>query len=409
MRPKHRLLPVLVWGMLLPPVAAAAAGCPAEATATATVRVATAEALQQAIATACAGQNILIAPGRYVGAFRVPASVAGTADRPVVIAAERGLGSVFVDGAGTDIVWKFSGSSHIALIGLDISGGGYHGVFFDTGAHDIAVIGNRIHDNHRTAPLNSHAEVKGSGGEARPARIVIRDNDIFHSDHPPGGNFQGIDCNRCDDFHIVGNHLHDIGPPTEQPYSYYDRGSCIQMKSGSRRTVIDGNRIERCHIGIVLGGEGLESPENVDGSVRNNLILDAADIGIAAVNAQGAAIHHNTVLGPGRDLYFGVDNRHADSRNRVSAANNLLSSAPTGALDDGIVLSGNAVIPGLTATALFRRPASGDFGLAPGTPPLDGGTRDLGAGLTFDYAGNPRPAGRAPDAGAVQRTTEDAR
>lgn len=409
MRPKHTLLSVLVWGTVLLPAAEAAAGCPADAATPATVRVDTAQALQQAIAAACAGQNILIAPGRYVGAFRVPAQVSGTAAQPILVAAEHGLESVFIEGAGTDIVWKFSGSSHIVLSGLDIAGGGYHGVFFDAGAHDIAVVGNRIHDNHRTQPLHSHAEVKGSGGDGRPARILIRDNDIFHSSHPPGGNFQGIDCNRCDDFHIVGNRIHDIGQPTEQPYSYYDRGSCIQMKSSSLRTVIDSNRIERCHIGIVLGGEGLDSPENIDGSVRNNLVLDTADIGIAVVNARGAAIHHNTVLGPGRDFYFGIDNRHADSRNRVSAANNLLSSAPTGILDGDIALSGNRVIPGLTAPVLFRQPASGDFRLAPGAPPLDGGTRDLGAGLTFDYAGNPRPAGRAPDAGAVQRTLEDAR
>ena len=77
--------------------------------------------------------------------------------------------------------------------------------------------------------------------------VAILDNEILHRSHPPGGNFQGIDCNFCDRFRIEGNYLHDVNAPTSQPSSSYDRGACIQVKTQSTGTIIARNRIAPPH------------------------------------------------------------------------------------------------------------------------------------------------------------------
>lgn len=395
----HAPFPALLAVLGLWPLALDAAECGAP---TAPVRVATAEALEEALAAPCPGAEILIAPGHYRGRFRMTEAATGTPDQPIVVTAEDGPGSVVIDGDGAAITWKLDGASHVVLRDLEITGGGYHGVFLDRGARDITIAGNRIHDNTRTPPLDSHAEVKGSNAGPRVARITIRGNEIFHTVHPEGGNFQGIDCNGCDDWRIEGNYIHDIGRPTTEPHSYFDRGSCIQMKSLSRGTMIDGNLIRRCHIGIVLGGEGLESPENLGGTVRNNIILESEDIGIAVVNARDARIAHNTVLGPARGIVFAKDGRFADSRNTGEAANNLLAAAAED-VPAGIDWRGNLVMPDLSADTLFEAWRDGDFRIRPGVPPLSEGSVGPRPEIAHDYRGMPRRHGNPPDAGAVVR------
>lgn len=367
------------------------------------VRVASIGALQNAIDRACPGDQILIQPGHYVGKVRVRPHVHGDAERPIRISSAEGLGSVIIDGGGTSITWKFIGSSFVEVRGLRITGGGYHGVFFEAGANNIVVEGNQVFDNHEVEPLDSHAEIKGSGGEGalRPRKITIKGNDIFHTRHPPGGNFQGIDCNLCSDFAILGNHIHDINSPTSYPYSYYDRGSCIQMKSASEHTLIEGNLIERCHIGIVLGGEGLTSPENISGVVRNNIIIDAYDIGIAIVNAEDAVVVHNTILGSARDIYLGVDRRYEVSRNAGLVANNVISNPISGPQDEGLRISGNQVLSDSTAEDLFRDPANGDFRLAVEGSRLHTLLVEPGLCPPNDYLGQSRTCGMDVTSGAV--------
>ena len=122
--------------------------------------------------------------------------------------------------------------------------------------------------------------------------------------------FQGIDCNFCEHFRIEGNYLHDINSPTMEPYSHYDRGACIQMKSASRGTVIARNRVARCHIGIVYGGEGLANPEHWGGVIENNLIHDSVEMAIAIVNVRGGKVYHNTLFANGQSIRVAPDKRH---------------------------------------------------------------------------------------------------
>lgn len=312
-----------------------------------TVFVSDAAQLSAAIETAHPGSRIIIAPGRYAVKMRFTSRNSGTQSAPVLVTSRDGPGTVIIDGAstGADIVVKFTTASHIRLEGLDITGGGYHGVFFGTGAHNITVNGNRIYDNFSKLPMDSHAELKGSGpAENRPHHIAITNNEIFHTRHPPGGNFQGIDCNFCDDFRISGNYLHDVREPTSEPFSHFDRGSCIQMKSASTNVVIERNRIARCHIGIVYGGEGLASPEHIGGMVRNNLIYDSTEIGIAAVNVTDGKIFQNTFWKNGVDILVARDSRNPLSQNSVEITENNING-PVRIFDktDKLTMRGNRI------------------------------------------------------------------
>lgn len=366
------------------------------------VPVSTAEQLTAAILTAQPGDLISIAPGRYRMKMRFTSDTSGTKRNPVILAPRDGSDTVIVDGTGNQITIKFSNAKHIQLRMLNITGGGYHGVFFDNGAQNIVIDGNRIYDNHAQQPLNSHAELKGSGGKGRPRNIIIANNEIFHSHHPPGGNFQGIDCNFCTDFTITGNYLHDIREPTVESHSHYDRGSCIQMKSTSRNAVIERNRIARCHIGIVYGGEGLASPEHIGGIVRNNVIYDSTEIGIAAVNVSGGRVVHNTLFGNGESIRVARDTRNPDSENSVDIANNVLGSpvrtmdAPRGKV------GGNFVLKAGVESELFRDLSARDFRLRAGASSLIDKAVPLKEPIIGDFDDIPRPYGIAADIGAFE-------
>lgn len=366
------------------------------------VPVGDAAQLTAAVNAARPGDRIVIAPGRYRVKLRFRTGQSGTARAPIVLAPRDGPGTVVIDGTGTDMPIKFSGAAYIRVEGLDITGGRYHGVFFDFAAHHITIDGNRIYDNFTRLPMNSHAELKGSGGDGRPRYITIINNEIFHTKHPPGGNFQGIDCNFCDDFRIVGNYLHDIGAPTSFLASRYDRGSCIQMKSTSKNTVIEGNRIAHCNIGIVLGGEGLASPENLNGLLRNNLIIESAETGIAIINARGGRIVNNTLYGNTTSILVARDGRNPAAENTVAILNNLLGGPVHGEIAPGIALEGNLVLDAAAANRVFRDPAAGNFRLkATAGIAIDKGV-DTSGDAPRDYAGTKRPQGAGVDIGAFE-------
>ena len=373
------------------------------------VTVAAMPQLQLAIRHARPGDTIDILPGRYQGTLRFTSDNSGSRDAPVVLQARDGPGSAVIDGGGANITVKFSGARHIEIRHLDITGGGYHGVFFDKGAAHIALAGNRIYDNHRRRPLDSHAEIKGSGsGDPmdRPRDIVLRGNEIFHTSHPGGGNFQGIDCNRCDRFQIVGNHLHDIRRPTGQPYSYFDRGACIQMKSASTETLIDGNRIARCHIGIVFGGEGLETPAHIGGRVVNNVIVDSTDIGIAVVNVDGGRIDHNTLFGNGRSIVVAIDSRYPRAVSRVAVRNNVFDRAIDVHGRMQVEERQNHLLTDGQAKRMFANSERRDLRLrATAQELIDRGAR-LPDVVRRDKDGAPRGRDAGPDIGAFEFTDQ---
>ncbi len=371
------------------------------------VTVSNAEQLDRAVHMAEPGDHIIISPGRYRAKLRFTAKNSGTKSSPVIVIARDGPKTVVIDGGGTDITIKFNASSYIRLETLDITGGGYHGVFFENGAHDIVVDGNRVHDNHAHRPMNSHAELKGTGGHSRPYRISITNNEIFHTEHPPGGNFQGIDCNLCDDFLIAGNYIHDIREPTSESYSHHDRGSCIQMKSNSRSTVIERNRIARCHIGIAFGGDGPARPAHLGGVVRNNLIHDSTETGIFIVNTAGGEIVHNTLFSNGEAIRIAQDKFQTGGQNHIDILNNILDGPILITGDYRGALKGNYFLQSGMMLRFFKNPSDRNFRLNAGASALIDQAVKTQNEVSRDYGGAPRPQGSGADIGAFEHRPDN--
>ncbi|NJO37285.1 MAG: hypothetical protein HC871_06275 [Rhizobiales bacterium] len=102
-RPIRIALGRLALGLLVlmaPPSWAEAASACASSPNGGTMRVAALDTLQEALDGACPGTEILIAKGNYSGRIVVGPETAGTADGPIVVTAEEGLGSVTIDGDG---------------------------------------------------------------------------------------------------------------------------------------------------------------------------------------------------------------------------------------------------------------------------------------------------------------------
>jgi hypothetical protein len=198
-----------------------------------------------------------------------------------------------------------------------------------------------------------------------------------------------------------------VRQPTEVSHSYYDRGSCIQMKSASRGTIIAGNRIVRCNIGIVFGGEGLASPEHFGGLVQNNLILQSQEMAIAVVNATGGAIRHNTLFANGTSLGIYEDVRFPGRQSRVDIYNNILDGPIDGSAGAGSIFAGNYVLTVGEAEKIFQDAAAGNLRLAPGAKLSIDKASGMPRPLFMDFDGQSRPWGEAGDIGAFEYRRRD--
>ena len=200
--------------------------------------------------------------------------------------------------------------------------GGYYTVCFETkwewgqadrsGASDIIVEDCILHDSSDDA-------VKVKPG---CSNITIRYCEIYnsgrsHVSHPEFNkgeqNSEGIDNVNGDGMHVHNNYIHDIC------------SNAIYAKGGATGVIIENNRIERAYgAGIMLGFD--TSPqyfdtkvnpqyyENIQGIVRNNLIIDTGWEGIGLYASKDAQVYNNTVVnavtyGEGKyhsPIYFGI-------------------------------------------------------------------------------------------------------
>lgn len=195
--------------------------------------------------------------------------------------------------------------------------GGFYGVKLEStwdwgdpadrsGVTGITIEDCRIHDSGRDA-VKVTPESDG---------LTIRRTEIWNTGvgYPPGTpadekNAEGIDVVNADDVLVQDSYVHDTA------------SSCIYLKGGARRGVVERTRAERCGaLGIVLGFDTspeffdlAENPdwyENLDGIVRNCVVRDTRYAGIAAYAALRPVFLHNTVIDTAHDgqspLYFGL-------------------------------------------------------------------------------------------------------
>jgi hypothetical protein len=151
--------------------------------------------------------------------------------------------------------------------------------------------------------------------------ITIRYNEIYNSgrayssypDFNTGErNSEGIDNVNGDRMYVHNNYIHDIC------------STGIYAKGGATDVVIENNRIERPYAaGIMVGFD--TSPqffdiaanpkyyENIRGTVRNNLIIDAGWEGIGLYASKDAQVYNNTIVNAvcgvmkyHSPIYFGI-------------------------------------------------------------------------------------------------------
>ncbi|MCL2032835.1 MAG: right-handed parallel beta-helix repeat-containing protein [Methanomassiliicoccaceae archaeon] len=182
--------------------------------------------------------------------------------------------------------------------------GGYYAVCFETkwewgqsdrrGVHDIIVEDCVLHDSK-----NDVVKVKPNCDN-----ITIRYNEIYnsgrdyvkHPDFTTGEcNSEGIDNVNGDNMKVQNNYIHDIC------------SNAIYAKGGAINSLIENNRIERAYgAGIMAGFD--TSPqyfdtsvnsqyyENINGVIRNNLIIHTGWEGIGLYGSKDAQIYNNTLV-----------------------------------------------------------------------------------------------------------------
>ena len=151
--------------------------------------------------------------------------------------------------------------------------------------------------------------------------ITIRYNEIYNSGREfiDRSNFntgecnsEGIDIVNGDSIHVHNNYIHDIC------------STGIYAKGGSTDAVIENNRVERTYAaGILLGFDtspqyfdlavNPEYYENIQGIVRNNLVIDAGWEGIGIYASKDVQVYNNTVVNAvcgvmkyHSPIYFGI-------------------------------------------------------------------------------------------------------
>ena len=179
------------------------------------------------------------------------------------------------------------------------------------GVSNIIIEDCKLHDSHDDA-----VKVK-PGCE----NITIRYNEIYNSGREFANrpnfntgecNSEGIDNVNGANMHVHNNYIHDIC------------STGIYAKGGATGVVIENNRVERTYAaGILLGFD--TSPqyfstrtnptyyENIGGTIRNNLIIDAGWEGIGLYASKDAEVYNNTIVNAvcgvmkyHSPIYFGI-------------------------------------------------------------------------------------------------------
>ena len=343
---------------------------------------------------------------------------------------------------------------------VEVIGGYYYGIKFNTkwdwgdpadrsGACNVTVEDCKIHDT-------GNACIKVTPG---CDDITIRRCEIYNSGRNAPDSAEAIDNVNGDRMLVQQCHIHDI------------TATGLYAKGGATGVVIERCRVENCDgAGILVGFD--TSPEffdttvnpdyyeNIDGTVRNCIVLGTRYAGIGLYGAKNAKVINNTLVDVAREahsgLYFGLTYQDWDPiAKRPPSANPVIRNnivVQSGSMNNTVmeiryddelgVMSGLSGMPlmsnnrydvqGGTASFADNRPASlfsgsltqwqahisgdtasteGDPGfvnasgenyhLSSTSPCVDGGTAS-DAPIT-DYDGVSRPLGEGYDIGAYER------
>ncbi len=248
------------------------------------------QTLQHASARIVAGDTLILRQGTYSGNI--------TIDVPDVTirsyAGEWATITAPIDDPTAEWVLRFDSDAHRGkLQRVELVGGYYYalktesnydlGKTAEFGASGLLVEDCKLHDSGRDV-------VKLTPGSND---VTIRRCEIFNSGRRDPSNAEGIDNVNADRMILQDSFLHDLAT------------TGVYAKGGARDCLIERNRIENTGaLGITLGGDtdpewfdqSAAYYENINGVVRNNIVVNTVYAGIALTGSLGARVYNNTLV-----------------------------------------------------------------------------------------------------------------
>lgn len=285
------------------------------------VRVSSREELVAALSQAKAGTTIRLAAGTYRGGL-TQNNLRGTAEQPIVIAAEDSRNPPVIEGGGTGL--HFSSPENLELRDLVLAGATGNGLNIDDGGNGATA---------RSIVLRN-LTVRDVGPEGNRDGIKLSGVDAFVVDgcrvERWGSGGSGID--------MVGCHQGEI----KNCQFVEARGNAangVQAKGGSSEIVVRRCRFENSGgRGVNVGGStGLPffRPKDAVYEAKNITVEDCEFVGgmaaIAFVGCENSRVEHNTIHCPSRwplrILQENIDPRFVACRNVLFSKNVVIFRA----------------------------------------------------------------------------------
>ncbi|WP_164013963.1 chondroitinase-B domain-containing protein [Pyxidicoccus trucidator] len=379
--------------------------------------VANVSQLQSALASAQAGDEIVLADGTYDVNQDLGCSAEGTASQPIVVrAANRHAARIrFNATEGFKVsgrYWTFDG---LDLEGVCAQDSACEHAFHVTGHAENFVLRNSRLRNFN-AQLKVNAVKNASGVFEMPHRGLIERNEVYDTRaRNTGTPVTKLNIDTGDDWVVRENYIHDFAKAGGISYGAF-------MKSGGHRGVFERNLVictkdaatGNTRIGLSFGGGGTGNafcapafdasvtcdPEHSDGVLANNVIINCSDVGIYLNKAANTRVLFNTLIAT-----TGVDFRFASSTGE--AHGNVMSSVIR-VRDTGSFTAGTNLLNVASGTwsTWYQAPLSGDLRIKGDVSQLIGAAAAR-ASVTVDYCSRPRPTGAAYSLGALEHSLGD--
>jgi parallel beta-helix repeat protein len=380
--------------------------------------VSTVTQLQSALASARAGDEVVLADGTYAVNANLNCAADGTASQPIIVrAANRHAALIrFNATEGFKVsgrYWIFDGLTIEGVCAQDVN---CEHAFHVTGhAENFVLRNSRVRDFN--AQLKVNAAPNASGVYEIPHRGLIENNEVYDTRvRNTSTPVTKLNIDTGDDWVVRGNYIHDFSK-ANNGISY---GAF--MKSGGRRGVFERNRVictrdapaGNTRIGLSFGGGGTGNaycapafdanvpcdPEHADGILRNNVIINCSDVGIYLNKAANTKVLFNTLIAT-----TGVDFRFASTTGE--AHGNVLSSVIR-TREGGTFTAGTNMMNVTSATwdSWYVAPLAGDLRVEGNVSQLIGGAAVRSA-VTDDHCARPRPSSGAFTLGALEHSLGD--
>ncbi|MEM9860227.1 MAG: right-handed parallel beta-helix repeat-containing protein [Myxococcota bacterium] len=361
--------------------------------------------LRAALDDVRAGDEIVLASGRYdiVGNLRTRA--AGEAERPITVRSAEALGAELrFDSDGGFVEGFFVTQDHWTFDGLRIEG-----ICSDDTrcAHAWHLVGARNTIIRNNEAFNFNAHIKANGNSDSPARFcnytLVEANNFYNTaPRQTASPVTPIDVVGGRRFIIRANYIHDFEKAMGNTVSY-----AAFLKGNGRDGLIERNlvvcsdRFEGgARRGLSFGGggtgdafcEGMNCDvEHTNGIMRNNIVVSCSNVGIYINACDGCEVGHNTVFDTlGIDLQF--------EATVTEVYSNLYSGTLRDRNGSTSIRRNNVELSVANFEGAFGDPSALDFSLLDGSRFVDQGP--IEASVTDDYCGAERDS--EPDIGAVE-------